>query len=135
MAEDAVPMIVASYEALNRRDTDATLAVLADEVIWRESSELPGAGELHGKEAVHAFLDEFLETWEEFEQRVERTELVGERVAVFLHMRGVGRGSGIEVDTRYAHVWTVRDGKGARVDAYRDPDDARRALERPANEP
>ena len=36
--------------------------------------------------------------------------------------------SGLELDTRYAHVWTIRDGLGVRVDAYRDPDAIRWAL-------
>ncbi len=49
-----------------------------------------------------------------------------------IHLSAVGRASGIEVDTRYAHVWTMRDGSGVRVDAYRDPDQALRELRAPA---
>jgi uncharacterized protein len=131
----AVKTIRASYEALNRGDCEATLAALADDVVWRESEELPGASEIRGKEAVRAFLDDFLDTWEQFEQEVEATEVADERVAIFLHMTGVGRVSGVEIDTRYAHVWTLREGKGALVEAYRDPAEARRALDLPASEP
>ena len=36
----------------------------------------------------------------------------GDRVAVVIHLSAVGRSSGIAVDTRYAHVWTMRDGRG-----------------------
>lgn len=135
MAADPLERILASYEALNRGDCDATLAVLAEDVVWHESAELPGAGEIRGREAVRVFLGEFLETWEQFEQEIEATEVSDGLVAVFVHAWGVGRGSGIEIDTHYAHVWTVRDGKGVHVDAYRDPEDARRALGLPASEP
>jgi ketosteroid isomerase-like protein len=135
MSSEAVARIVAAYEALNRRDCDATVAVLAEDVVWRESPELPDAGEIRGRTAVREFLDRYLDSWDEFEQRVEDTSVAGERVAIFLHMTGIGHGSGVQVNTRYAHVWTVRDGEGIRIDAYRDPDDARRALERPASEP
>ena len=45
-----------------------------------------------------------------------------------IHLSATGRASGIAVDTRYAHVWTMRDGIGVRVDAYRKPDEALREL-------
>jgi ketosteroid isomerase-like protein len=45
-----------------------------------------------------------------------------------IRARTVGRGSGAEVETSYAHVWTVRDGLGVRVDAYRDVDEALEAV-------
>ena len=48
----------------------------------------------------------------------------GDRLALTIRLTAVGRSSGIAVDTRYAHVWTMRDGRGVRVDAYRDPDAA-----------
>ena len=39
-----------------------------------------------------------------------------------------GKGSGIEVDSRYAHLWQLSEGEGARVDAYYDRDQALAAL-------
>ena len=33
------------------------------------------------------------------------------------------------MDARYAHVWTMRDGLGARVDAYYERDRALAAIE------
>ncbi len=43
-----------------------------------------------------------------------------------LHRDAVGRESGAEVSARYAHVWTLRDGLGARVEAYYDSEAALR---------
>jgi ketosteroid isomerase-like protein len=122
-------LIRASYEALNRGDVDAAMDALAADVVWRESAELPGGGELRGREAVRSFLCEFLESWEEFEQQVEQVRAAGDRVAVVLRMRGVGRASGALIETRYAHAWTLRDGLGVAVDAYRDADAALEAIE------
>jgi uncharacterized protein len=130
MAEDPARAIRDSYASLNRRDIEATLEALDPDVIWRESAELPGAGEMRGADAVRRFLREFLESWESFEQEVEGIEQAGDRVLVSLHMSGRGRASGLEVDTRYAHLWTVRDGRGVAVEAYRDPAEARAALGR-----
>lgn len=136
----------ASYERLNAGDVAGALEALAPEAVWRESAELPGGGELRGRERVREFLTDFLESWERFEQRVEEVVARGPRLAVLIHMRGVGRESGLEIDTRYGHVWTMSAGKGIRVDAYRDPAAARAAIgaqpepgagerERPATEP
>jgi ketosteroid isomerase-like protein len=128
MSEQSAESIVSSYEALNRGDIEATIAILAPDVVWRESAQLPGADELRGREAVRAFLTEFLDSWERFEQTVERTVAFGDRIAIVIRARTVGRGSGAEVETSYAHVWTVRDGLGVRVDAYRDVDEALEAV-------
>jgi ketosteroid isomerase-like protein len=39
----------------------------------------------------------------------------GDDVVAFVRMRARGKGSGIEVEARIAHLWTMRDGKGVRV--------------------
>jgi ketosteroid isomerase-like protein len=41
----------------------------------------------------------------------------------------IGRDSGAEVNARYAHLWTLRDGRGGEVDAYYDREKALRGLE------
>jgi ketosteroid isomerase-like protein len=79
--------IVASYEALNRGDVDSTIAVLAPDVVWRESAELPGGGEWRGRDSVRSFLMEFLDSWDRFEQTVERTVVAGDRVVVVIRAR------------------------------------------------
>ena len=124
MSEAEVETVRASYEALNRGDVDAALEALDREAVWRDSPELPGGGEFRGRESLRRFLQDFLAEWREFHQEVEDAVRAGDRVALVLHLRAVGRSSGIAVDTRYAHVWTMRDGRGVRVDAYRDPDAA-----------
>ena len=117
-----------AYAALGRGDESRALAMLAPDCEWRESAELPGAGALSGRDAVAAFLREFLESWERFEQQIEDVVVHGDRIGLSIHLTAVGRASGLELDTRYAHVWTMRDGLGVRVDAYRDPDAIRPAL-------
>jgi ketosteroid isomerase-like protein len=38
--------------------------------------------------------------------------------------RGRGRGSSLEIDAQWAHVWTFRDGKATRVEGFLDPREA-----------
>ena len=117
-----------AYAALGEGDESAALAMLAPDCEWRESAELPGAEVFHGRDAIADFLRHFLESWERFEQQVEEVVVEGDRIGLAIHLTAVGRASGVELDTRYAHVWTMRDGLGVRVDAYRDPEAIRSVL-------
>lgn len=125
---DAKDTIVASYEALNQREIDAAMDALADEAEWHESEVLPDTGVYRGREAIRAFLTDFLASWERFHQTIEEIRQEGARVLVMIHLEATGRGSAADVDARYAHLWTVSDGRGTRVDAFYDRDAALAAL-------
>jgi ketosteroid isomerase-like protein len=129
VSEADVETVRRSYDALNEGDVDAALEALDPDAVWRDSPELPGGGEFRGLEALGRFLGDFLAEWRDFHQEIEDAVLAGDRVAVVIHLSAVGRSSGIAVDTRYAHVWTMRDGRGVRVDAYRTPEAGLRELE------
>jgi uncharacterized protein len=124
-----VARVEASYEALNRRDIDGTIAVLHDDATWEEHSELPEAGSYRGAATIRTFLDQFMESWDAFHQEIEERIVRGPCVLLFIHLEARGKGSGIDVNSRYAHLWQMRDGRGARVDAYYDRDQALAALQ------
>jgi uncharacterized protein len=124
-----------AYVALGEGDQSAAIAMLAPDCEWYESAELPGVDAVRGREAIAGFLDDFLDPWERFEQVVEDVVVHGDRIGLVIHLTAVGRASGVELDTRYAHVWTMRDGLGVRVDAYRDPAAARSALAAESQDP
>ena len=121
--------IRASYAALNNGDIQGALDALHRDGVWRESPELPGGDRFEGRAAIEEFLEGYLEQWDVFHQQVESTVRRGDRVLVNIHLTAVGRESGAEVSARYAHVWSLRDGLGAEVDAYYDPEKALRELE------
>jgi len=125
---DASDRIVASYEALNERDIDSAMQALAEEAEWHESEVLPDTGVYRGRDSIRAFLTDFLGSWERFHQTVEETRQVGDRVLVMIHLQATGRGSAADVDARYAHLWTISGGRGIRVDAFYDRDEALAAL-------
>jgi ketosteroid isomerase-like protein len=127
-AADAKDVIVASYEALNNRDIDAAMDALAEDAEWHESEVLPDTGVYRGREAIRSFLTDFLVSWERFDQTIEEVRREGDRVLVLIHLEATGRGSTADVDARYAHLWTVSGGKGVRVDAFYDLDEALDAL-------
>jgi ketosteroid isomerase-like protein len=129
MDEKALETIRGSYAALNNGDLQGAMAALHRDAVWIESAELPGGDEFRGREAIEEFLEGFLEQWDVFHQRVESTVQREDRILVNIQMTAVGRESGAEVNARYAHLWTMRDGLGAAVDAFYDPESALRELE------
>ena len=129
MAKSDLDTIRSSYVALNSGDVQGALDALHRDAVWRESPELPGGDEFRGRAEIERFLIGYLEQWEVFQQHVESTVHSGGRVLVNIHMTAIGRESGAEVSARYVHVWTMRDGRGAEVAAFYDPEKALREFE------
>jgi ketosteroid isomerase-like protein len=129
MARENVEILRDAYEALNQGDIDSALNVLEPDAEWQEHSDLPEADVYRGRDTIRTFLLGYLDSWEEFHQETEELIDSGERVAVLLRMAAKGKGSGIEVESRYAHLWTMHGGRGVRVDAYADPNAALEALQ------
>ena len=129
MHETDIDTIRASYAALNEGDLQGTLNALHRDASWHESPELPGGDVFEGRAAIEEFLEGYLEQWDLFHQQVTSTVRSGDRVLVNIRMTAVGRESGAEVNAIYAHLWTMREGRGVRVDAYYDPSRALEELE------
>lgn len=125
---EAKDVVLASYESLNEGNVDAAMEALAEDAEWHESEVLPDTGVYRGREAIRAFLAQFLDSWERFHQTAEDVQQAGDRVLVMIHLEATGRGSAADVDARYAHLWTVSGGRGIRVDAFYDRDEALAAL-------
>ncbi len=123
-----VDQLKGSYAALNRRDIDGTMAVLDEHATWVEHSDLPEAGSYRGRDTIRHFLEQFLDSWDDFEQHIEEVHAEEDCVLLFIRLTASGRGSGIDVQSRYAHLWEMREGRGVRVDAYYDRDSALAAL-------
>ena len=123
-----VEQLRGSYAALNRRDIDGTVAVLAEDAKWVEHSDLPEAGSYRGRETIRSFLEHFLDSWDQFEQEIEEVQERDGCILLFIRLSARGKGSGIDVESRYAHLWLMEDGRGVRVDAYYDRESALAAL-------
>ena len=125
---DDVETLRGAYEALNEGDVERALAVLDEDAEWCEHSDLPEAGLYQGKDAIRDFLHDFLESWQEFKQETEELIPGDGRVLIMLRSKVRGKGSGVAVEGEYAHLWTMENGRGVRVDAYFDRREALRAL-------
>lgn len=71
-------------------------------------------------------MDLVLNAFDDYSLEPEEFIDAGDKVLAPVHQTGRGKDSGIPVDVRYILVFTLRAGKGIRVDSYYD---RRRALE------
>jgi ketosteroid isomerase-like protein len=81
-------------------------------------------GPSYGLDAIRDNIEHWKTAWEELEVTAEEFIDTGDHVLVTLHHRGRGRGSGIEVDTRFYELYSVSDGKVVRVDEFSERDKA-----------
>ena len=126
MSQENVEKIREGIEAFNRRDFDAALAPLHDDVTWerflsRAESSTPL---VRGKE-------ELLAVWksqvEAVDLRLEPDEfiVVGDKVIVPMRMVTHGSGSEITLTTLVTWVWTIDDeGRATKAEAFESRDDA-----------
>src|SRR3954451_18140899 len=104
------------FAALGRGDIPRVLDQLAEDIEWRiaRPSELPYAGLHRGREEVAKVVETFGQAseFEVFEAQEYFSR--GDKVVVLGHERQRVKASGRVVETEWAMVFTLRDGKIAR---------------------
>ena len=81
-----------------------------------------------GVEGARVFLRDWLEAWDDWELEVEALHDAGDKVVAIMRQRGRSKATGLPVDMAFAQVWTIRDGKLARMEMYADPVEALKAV-------
>lgn len=120
MSRENVEIVRRVFEAAARRDSEAVLALYHPEVEWdpRRSpwADITGRDVRHGHEGIRSWYREFHEAFADSEDKCEQLIDAGDYVVSVTTQRARGRASGLEVErSRNGGVWTIRDGKVARV--------------------
>jgi ketosteroid isomerase-like protein len=127
MAQEDIDRMRAGYEAMGRGDFQAVLDLMDPDIELTDRPEIPDPQTYRGRDGVMAALQRNVDSFDEFELIPESFRENGDRIVVTLLMRGRGRVSGVPVEDRLAHLWTLRDGRAVECQVYSDPDDALRA--------
>jgi ketosteroid isomerase-like protein len=123
-------LLLAGYDAWNRDDCDAWLALLAPDVTISTSGVFPDlSAEYCGHGEAIRFWRQMHAPWEVFRIDVEHVEDDAEHAFAAIRFRGKGIDSGIEVDMRFGMAIRVRDdGLATHLLNRRTLDEAREAL-------
>jgi ketosteroid isomerase-like protein len=118
MSQENVNLIRTGYEAFKAGDILAVLNLLHPDLEIRQSKELPWGGEYHGQGAATFFS----RLKQHVDSRMDPDIFIdaGDSVVAVGRSRGRVHATGQELDVSAVHVWTVRDGKAARFEAYID---------------
>jgi uncharacterized protein len=118
MSQENVEKVQAGYEAFSRRDLDAALAYIDPEIEWHQSSAFPDARTFHGHDGVRRFFEQVFEIFDESDFIPQEIVDLGDRVVVVHRFVGRGQGSRIPVEVTETSVWTLREGKAIRQEAF-----------------
>ena len=101
--------------------------MLSEDFEWLEPEQTLLSGNHRGFDEVRQAVEAQLEVWDEFTIEPEEFHEVGDRVAVPIRQRARGGSSGVEVEIRIGHLWTVHEGKIVRLEVFPAREDARKA--------
>jgi uncharacterized protein len=125
MSQANVEVVRRALEAFARRDNEAIFLLYDPEV---EISHVVLGGVYRGFDGVRAFFRDWLAAWDEYRMEVDEYIDAGDDVIAVIHTWGRGKQSGVPVEARRAHVWTVRDGKVWRLRIYATKAEALKAV-------
>jgi ketosteroid isomerase-like protein len=116
--EDGVELVRAIIEALNRGDLDEMLGHMHPDFEWRPLEASPVARVCHGHEQVRRYVEDWLGTFESLRLELEDPTQVADRVVAVVRGHGRGRASGVQLESRFCQVWTLRDGKAVAMEEH-----------------
>jgi ketosteroid isomerase-like protein len=127
VTRSAIEIVREGFEALQAGDLDRMLALTCPDVEFLPLAATHVEGRPYrGHDGLRAWYGERLATWSvhyRLDELVER----GGRILAHGAMHARGASSGVELDTGASWVVEVRDGKLARIEAFRDRAEAERA--------
>ena len=122
-------LLRSTYEGLSNENATRLLAALTPDAEWVEAAGFPYAGSYVGAEAIVANVFQRLAT-EWIGYRAEAGSYIeeGNRIAAFGVYSGTYKATGRSMQAHFAHLYTFRDGKIARMQQYVDSLKVREAM-------
>lgn len=130
MTVDRVERYREAIEAWDRRDLVWILEQATPDFEFHTAQLFPGVEPVYrGREGMVRFWTTFIEEpWALLRIEIDEIKAAGpDRVLALLTFHGTEREGGDEVSVPYAHLATFRGDEVARIDAFSDWDEARRA--------
>jgi ketosteroid isomerase-like protein len=130
MSDEGLDTVRRLLDAWTRGDVAGAGALADPDVVWdiTHYRDWPES-EYRGFESVGRFLVEWVGMWDGYQSGVDEVLVAPDgRILVLLWQRGKGHGSGLEMDMKWAQIYTVRDRLVTRIENFDDRSDALRAV-------
>jgi ketosteroid isomerase-like protein len=126
MSRENVELVRRVFDGWSRGDFSVGAGLIAPDFEWQQHPEAMEPGSRSG-DTVGDSLRKIFEIYEGF--RVEPEEFIeaGDKVVVVARVRATAKRMGIDLDSRWAFVWTVCEGRLARNEVYAERRDALQA--------
>lgn len=117
------------YDAFARGDVEAVLGTLAEDCKWTEAAGFPYAGTYTGPQAVleNVFMPLGAD-WDGFKVAPDAVVDGGDDVVATGTYSGTYKATGKPFEARFAHHWTLQDGKAVRFEQFVDSAKVQEAL-------
>ena len=126
MSQESIAAVEDAYRALASGGLDRFLEHWTDDLDHRSIEGAPDdRGPIHGKDAMRTYVQDWIDTFDEFSiEPVELMDAGGEVVVAVLRYGGRAKLSGIETDETLGVVFTISHHKIARGREFRTRDQA-----------
>jgi ketosteroid isomerase-like protein len=126
--ETGIELVRGIVDALNRGDVDAMLEHMHPDFEWTPLEASPVARVYRGRADVRHYVEDWLGTFESIRLDLDEPAETGDRVVAVVRAHGRGRASGLQLETSFCQVWTVRDGQALAMEEHATREDALAAL-------
>ncbi len=120
MSERNVELVKTAYDAFNRGEMRTFFDALDREIEWKPDVEGIDPETRSGHDGVESYFSTRFEVWDHLREIPEELIDAGDCVVAIVSSQSRGKGSGVEVTERVAHVWTLRKGKAVRFEVFGD---------------
>jgi ketosteroid isomerase-like protein len=121
---EPVEVIRQVAERMNAGDVEGVLDLCDEDIVHHPSPDWPDTEPSQGKAAFRHITEDWMSLWQSMEIETEQIEAFGDRVLAVGSWRTTGRVSGVEGTMPIHIVYTVRDGRIARLEWFADHDAA-----------
>jgi ketosteroid isomerase-like protein len=79
-----------------------------------------GAQVFHGRAGLKRWIAVTQEIWDDWQLRAEKFIVVGDQVVVLVRVIAQGKGSGVRLDRKTAHIWDIANDRVTRCEVFLD---------------
>jgi ketosteroid isomerase-like protein len=124
MSQENVDFVRDGYARFNAGERTAELWFWHTNAEYQAAREDPDSAVHRGIDAIRKQFASWVEAYPDLKIEILEAEGNGDQVFLWVRFIGHGAASGIPLEMELAHVYTLRDGKAARVVEYTDRKEA-----------